>query len=129
MQREEMILTKYGLNPKQENRIEIKKLLKEEIENVQKSRDHECLRVLCFLLFLIGNVEDCELIWQAKTLNMDAGCMVDSVLLCGAGYRETVSYLEKKKGLEKMRKFILEYVDEEFDRREIINQFKSYYGV
>jgi len=129
MDREEFILGKYGICPGIAYRDEIRKLLKEEIENEQNVEDHECLRVLCFLLFSIGNVEDCELIWEAKMLNMDTGCMIDTVLLCGAGYEKTLAYIENRTGFDKMRMFLTEYLGGEFDKHEVIGDFKSYYGI
>ncbi|WBW99489.1 hypothetical protein [Oceanirhabdus sp. W0125-5] len=129
MDRENLILDKFGVYPKEEYRDEIKELLIEEIENEEYTESHECLRVLCFLLFSIGNVEDCELIWKAKMLNMDAGCMVDVVFLCGAGYNETISYIGNKVGLEKMKCILRQYIGEEFDKEEVINEFKKYYNI
>lgn len=129
MDREEFILCKYGVCPGIADRDDIRKLLKEEIENEENAENHECLRVLCFLLFSIGNVEDCELIWKAKMLNMDTGCMVDTVLLCGAGYEKTLEYIENKAGFDKMKRFLTEYLRGEFDKQEVIDDFKSYYGI
>lgn len=129
MERENLIIAKYGVHPKEEYRDEIKKLLIEEIENEEYAESHECLRVLCFLLFSIGNVKDCKLIWKAKMLNMDAGCMVDGVFLCGAGYNETISYIEDKTELDKMKSFLIQYIGEEFDKEEVVNGFKNDYNI
>lgn len=129
MDREDLIINKYGVYPKEEYRDEIKRLLIEEIENEEYTESHECLRILCFLLFSIGNVEDCEHIWKAKMLNMDAGCMVDAVFLCGAGYNATLLYIENKSELEKMKRYLTQYVGEEFDKEKVIDEFKSYYNV
>lgn len=129
MEREYLIIAKYGVNPRKEDRTDIIKLLREEIKNENNTESHECLRVLCFLLFLIGNVEDCELIWEAKMLNMDTGCMIDTVFLCGAGYKSTLSYIKGKEKLSKMNKFITEYIGQEFDKEEVIEEFKSYYNI
>lgn len=129
MEREELIISKYGVCPREECRDEIKKLLIEEIENEEYIESCECLRVLCFLLFSIGNVEDCELIWKAKMLNMDAGCMVDVGFLCGAGYNETIAYIENKAGLEKMKCYLTQYIGEELDKKEVIIKFKNYYNI
>jgi hypothetical protein len=129
MCREDLIINKYGVYPKEAYRDEIKKLLIEEIDNEPFSEDHECLRILCFLLFSLGNVEDCELIWKAKMLNMDAGCMIDTVYLCGAGYNQTLLYLNNKEGLEKIQQYIINSLGEEFSKEEVIEEFKGYYGV
>jgi hypothetical protein len=127
--REDLIIAKYGVTPKVEDRIDIRKLLIEEIENEKNVDNHECLRVLCFLLFSIGIVEDCEVIWKAKTLNMDTRCMIDGVFLCGAGYKETLSYIEDKTRLEEMKGYIVRNINEGFDKKEVINEFKEYYKV
>ncbi|OOM71075.1 hypothetical protein CLPUN_50670 [Clostridium puniceum] len=129
MDREDIIISKYGVYPKEEYRKEIRKLLIEEINNEEYVESHDCLRLLCFLLFSIGKVEDCELIWKAKMLNMDTGCMIDALFLCGAGYKETLSYIKSKEGLEKMELFVTKDVDEDFIKEEVINEFKSYYNV
>ena len=50
------------------------------------------------MLFCIGNVEDTTLIWQAKQKNQDTSSYIDVQLLCGAGYEETLFYLEKMDG-------------------------------
>lgn len=129
MDREDLILSKYGVNPQKEYREEIIKLLEQEIENEPKVESHECLRVLCFLLFSIGNVEDSELIWKAKMLNMDTGCMVDAVFLCGAGYYKTLSFIENRKGIEKIKQYLKEYIGEEIDKEDVVNEFKAYYNI
>lgn len=129
MDREELIIAKYGVYPKKEDREEIIKLLIEEIENEVYSESHECLRVLCFLLFTIGNVKDCELIWKAKMLNMDAGCMIDGKFLCGAGYNETISYIGDRVELEKMKCYLRQYIGKEFVKEEVVNEFKNYYNI
>ncbi|MGC6173600.1 hypothetical protein [Lacrimispora sp. 38-1] len=129
MDREELLINRYGVYPKEEYRDEIRKLLIEEIDNELFSESHECLRILCFLLFSIGNVKDCELIWKAKMLNMDTGCMVDTVYLCGAGYNKTLLYLNNKEGLEKMKQYIVKNIGQEFRKDEVIEEFKNYYGL
>lgn len=131
MNYEDELLMKYSPNPKLEDRIEIRKLLFHEIEHEDDNdnESHEPMRVLCFLLFQIGNVEDCEIIWKAKMLNMDAGCMIDGVLLCGAGYNEILNYLESKNILPKMKNYIEEYIGKDFDKDEIANEFMRYYGI
>jgi hypothetical protein len=129
MDREDLLISKYGVYPKEEYRDEIRKLLIEEIDSELFSESHECLRILCFLLFSIGNVEDCELIWKAKMLNMDTGCMIDTVYLCGAGYNKTLFYLINKEDLEKMKQYIVKNIGEEFRKDEVIEEFMDYYGI
>jgi hypothetical protein len=41
----------------------------------------DTLYALCFLLYLLGDAEDCRLIYAAKHANMDCGAMIDSGLL------------------------------------------------
>ena len=129
MDREDLIISKYGVNPKEEDRDEIRKLLIKEIDNEPCSENHECLRILCFLLFSIGTVDDCELIWKAKMLNMDTGCMIESVYLCGAGYDKTLIYLSNKEGMEKVKQNITNYISDEFIKQEVIDEFKGYYRI
>ncbi len=62
-------------------------------------------------------------------LNMDTGCMVDTVFLCGAGYNATLSYIENKPGLDKIKWFITQYISEEFDKEEVVSGFKDYYNI
>jgi len=129
MDREELLLIKYGFNPDKGSRKEIRELIFNEIVNEKKLESHKCLRVLCFLLYLIGEKEDSELIWQAKMLNMDAGCMIEAELLCGAGYKETLCYLQSKSELEKIKNYIQKYVNPEINKDLVIDSYKSYYGI
>jgi hypothetical protein len=49
---------------------------------------------LCgFLLFLLGQLEDVELLWQAKTTTFDTWCGFDIQFLVGAGVSSTLAYL------------------------------------
>lgn len=125
------MLLKYGIKPKLEDRIEIRNLLLYEIEHEddENIESHEPMRVLCFLLFLIGNIEDCEIIWKAKMLNMDAESMIDGELLCGAGYSETLNYVKTKDIMPKMKEYLEEYIGQEIDKDEIVDGFKSYYRI
>ncbi len=126
-ERTDFLLKEYGAYPKPESRDEIRGLLAEEIENESNNTEgHEYMRILCYLLFLIGNVDDCELICKAKALNLDAACMIDSVFLCGAGYEETLSYANAK-GLTRIKNWVLDNVDKGFDKNEVTNEFKGYY--
>lgn len=129
MDKEDYIISKFGVYPKEEDRDEIRELLNKEIDNEPFSESHECMRILCFLLFSIGYVEDCELIWKAKMLNMDTGCMIDTVYLCGAGYNETILYMNKRGDMEKIKQYIVEFISNEFIKDEVIDEFKGYYGV
>ena len=129
MEKDEAILKKFGICPSKKDYDEIKQLL---IDDVQKHEDSGCgeyLRVLCFMIFYYGHVEDCELIWKAKNLNMDTACCIDIGLTCGAGYTETINYLSSKPDLIAMKSYI-EFCNncgDQFNRDAIIDDFKYYY--
>lgn len=99
---EEELLELYGLDPDEVNWEAIRQLLHQEIEN-QNLEDNEVLKLLCIMLFCIGNVEDTQLIWRAKRKNQDTGSYIDVQLLCGAGYERTLFYLENMDGGRHMR--------------------------
>ncbi|WP_433583312.1 hypothetical protein [Paenibacillus amylolyticus] len=130
---EEELLELYGLDPDEVNREAIRQLLHQEIEN-QNLEDNEVLKLLCIMLFCIGNVEDTELIWQAKRKNQDTSSYIDVQLLCGAGYEETLFYLENMNG-EQAHKEVLylrqcePYDFVNFSKVEWVSDYKRYYGV
>lgn len=131
MDKEELLIEKYGLCPTDSNYAEIKRLLEEEIINHDDNEGcGEYLRVLCFMIFFIGHVEDCELIWKAKMLNMDTGCMLDVGLLCGAGFEQTIDFISQNPNLQKMKTYLerCQIAGDELDKNSIINNFKQYYG-
>lgn len=53
----------------------------------------ESLYRCALLLYLIGDPADVALMWEAKHINMDAGCGFDGQFLIGAGVEQTLSYL------------------------------------
>lgn len=55
--------------------------------------DIEGIHLCGFLLFLLAQLEDVELLWQAKTTNFDTMCGFDIQFLVGAGVSPTVAYL------------------------------------
>ena len=61
-----------------------------------------------FLLFLLGQLEDVELLWQAKTANFDTGSSFDIQFLVGAGVVPTMAYLQsiQQEWAEKARTYI-----------------------
>lgn len=59
------LLKVYGLEPDQKHCESIRQLLCQEIEEPE-GEDNEVLKLLCIMLFAVGNVEDTELIWLAK---------------------------------------------------------------
>lgn len=125
--RAEEVIRKYGLIPSVENRKEIKELLEYEINNYIEGSS-EYLRVLCGMLFCIGNVEDNVLIWQAKMINFDVGCMIDIEFLFGAGIKETLDYIAGKEELAKMRSFLQTYnLEEPINKEEIVERYQKYY--
>ncbi|MDQ0721845.1 MULTISPECIES: hypothetical protein [Paenibacillus] len=130
---EEELLQLYGLEPNGIHRESIRELLQLEIEN-RKSEDNEVLKLLCIMLFCIGNVEDTGLIWQAKRKNQDTGSYIDVQLLCGAGYEETLSYLEDTDGEQAHEE--LQYLRQcepydfiDFSKEGWVSDYKQYYGV
>ena len=52
------------------------------------------MALLCVYLFAHQSLEDCLLIWSAKTSSMDANGSIDIQLLCGTGLEKTKNYLE-----------------------------------
>ncbi|MFL0372983.1 hypothetical protein [Paenibacillus amylolyticus] len=130
---EEEMLQLYGVEPDEVHREAIRQLLQQEIEN-RKSEDNEVLRLLCIMLFCIGNVEDTTLIWQAKQKNQDTSSYIDVQLLCGAGYEETLFYLENMDGEQAHKELLYlkqcepyDFVD--FSKVEWVSNYKRYYGV
>ncbi|MBD8840132.1 MULTISPECIES: hypothetical protein [Paenibacillus] len=130
---EEEMLQLYGVEPDEVHREAIRQLLQQEIEN-RKSENNEVLRLLCIMLFCIGNVEDTTLIWQAKQKNQDTSSYIDVQLLCGAGYEETLFYLEKMDGEQAHEELLYlrhcepyDFVD--FSKAEWVSNYKRYYGV
>ncbi|WP_342572315.1 hypothetical protein MKY85_08105 [Paenibacillus sp. FSL R5-0749] len=130
---EEELLQLYGLEPDELNRKDIRQLLHQEIEN-RNLEDNEVLKLLCIMLFCIGTVEDTTLIWQAKQKNQDTSSYLDVQLLCGAGYEETLFYLEKMEGEQAHKELLYlrqcepyDFVD--FSKVEWVSNYKRYYGV
>lgn len=130
---EDELLQLYGVKPDKQHRESICQLLRQEIEN-EKAADNEVLKLLCIMLFALGNVEDTQLIWQAKRKDQDTGSYIDVQLLCGAGFEETTAYLEKKDD-EQAREQLLyfkqcelyDFVD--FSKDQWLSGYKAYYGV
>lgn len=130
---EDELLQVYGLEPDKRDRESIRLLLRQEMEN-REAEDNEVLKLLCIMLFAVGNVEDTELIWQAKRKNQDTGSYMDVQLLCGAGVEETTAYLEKKGGEQAHEQLLYlrqcepyDFVD--FSKDQWLSKYKAYYGV
>lgn len=47
-----------------------------------------------YLLFMVGDPADVRMLWEGKHINMDTGVGFDIHSLFGAGYDETVAYLQ-----------------------------------
>lgn len=54
----------------------------------------ESIRLCGFLLFMLANLEDIHLLWNAKTANFDTMCGFDIQFLVGAGVTTTIAYLQ-----------------------------------
>jgi hypothetical protein len=72
----------------------IRELTRQEIAAVRDA-DSGCGDVLlacCWLLFMLGHVEDTALVWQAKNVNFDTHCYIDSVFLVPQGAAVTAEF-------------------------------------
>lgn len=69
---------------------------------------HETLLLACYLLGLARQVEDCLVIWEAKTTDFDTFCGLDVQLVVFAGADDTIAYLETQ-GSDEARE-ALEYI-------------------
>lgn len=71
----------------------IRALTRHETESVRKAGDGcgDVLLGCCWLLFMLGDVADSALIWEAKELNFDAYCYIDSVFLVPQGIEATAA--------------------------------------
>jgi hypothetical protein len=54
----------------------------------------ESIRLCGFLLFVLAQVEDVALLWEAKTTSFDTMCGFDTQFLVGAGVAPTLAYLQ-----------------------------------
>ncbi|WP_019910256.1 hypothetical protein [Paenibacillus sp. HW567] len=133
MNNDEQLLERFGIEPENQHRDSIRQLLQAEIKN-EASEDNEYLRTLCILLFSIGIVEDTLLIWAAKRKNFDASAYIDVQLLCGAGVKETMKYLQAQPNEEAQKQLAYlqqcePYDLEDFSKKEWMDGYKSYYGL
>ncbi|MGB4776015.1 MAG: hypothetical protein WBP45_12630 [Daejeonella sp.] len=62
------------------------------------------LKVCIIMLYKLGNVEDCKIIWQAKTINFDTMSSIDIEFLLGGGLSQTISFLENDPELNQLTK-------------------------
>lgn len=76
-ERTEVLIKKFNFDFSAKYHAEIRQLLEKEIMSYQNGSS-EYLCFLCGYLFCIGDVNDVEIIKQAKySINMDVGCMID----------------------------------------------------
>jgi hypothetical protein len=106
----EEALQEFGLPASVHDRQAIRHVLEEEIFQARAGKSQkEILRTLCVQLFSIGRVEDCLLIWNAKTSSFDSMCGLDVQFLCGAGLEAAKVFLaastapEAKKALDYLK--------------------------
>jgi hypothetical protein len=86
---------RFGVRIAEEDAPEIRRILRDQIARGDDA-DELVMRLCCVELFSIGREEDIPLIWRAKMCHFDAGCSIDIQLLCGAGLKETISYLKRQ---------------------------------
>lgn len=72
----------------------IRALTRHEIESVRDAGDGcgDVLLGCCWLLFMLADVADSALVWEAKELNFDAYCYIDSVFLVPRGIEATAAF-------------------------------------
>lgn len=64
-------------------------------EGTPEAADYfESLYHCALLLYLVGDLTDVPLMWEAKHLNFDTSCGFDGQFLVGAGVEETIRSLE-----------------------------------
>jgi hypothetical protein len=79
-----------------EDRAFIRLLLEQEIEHHRYNQGFsESIKVAAFLVFVLAEVEDVQLVWKAKTTSFDTMCGLDDQLLIGAGSAVTLDYLHR----------------------------------
>lgn len=77
----------------------LQELLIQEISARRKHSDdefHENLYWCAFLLYQVGDVQDIELLWEAKNIDFDTACGFDVQFLVGAGVEATIQYLRER---------------------------------
>lgn len=85
----------------------VRALTRLEMDRVAQA-DDGCGDVLlgcCWLLCMLGDVADSELIWRAKNLNFDAHCYIDSVFLVPQGVDATLEFA-KARGLDDLAAWV-----------------------
>ena len=107
--------------------LEILKLEMEEWRSEKGPEIKENLFQCGFLLHIVGNYEDVELMCEARNINLETSCGFDVQNLVGGGVEETIDYLESK-GLEKVAEEIKAgYYYKDFDDLPKWIKFKMKY--
>ena len=84
-------------DPRPEDRTIVTHLLRyETFEHMQHQGLSNHLIVCAYLLASHGDVDDCLLIWDAKTANFSTYLGLSEVLLVGAGLEETICFLRQQ---------------------------------
>ena len=86
-------------------------------EGSEKDEDYlyENIYRCAFLLYRIGNPKDVFMLWEAKYLNMDVGTTLDANYFIGAGFDNTLAYLDESKNdkAEGIAYYISSYFEDE----------------
>lgn len=74
----------------------VRALTRQEIDGVRRVGDGcgDVLLACCWLLFMMGDVADSALVWEAKELNFDTHSYIDSVFLIPRGVRATAEFAQ-----------------------------------
>ena len=108
-ERAELIVKEYGFNFDVIKKNDIISLIEQELCNKNRN-GNMTLRVLCFYLFCLGDINDVHILEKAKYSSFDAGYMIDG---------EWIDILRK--------------TDNESERQSLIqkttNELKSYFRI
>lgn len=87
----------------------IRELTQLEIDAVRDADDGcgDVLLACCWLLFMIGEVGDAALIWNAKNVNFDTHSYIDSIFLIPSGAAATAAFA-RSTGLSDLAKWVEE---------------------
>ncbi len=91
-----------GIDPSKarENHATIRNIFLREMDCRRRNAEsdhYESLYLCAFLIYKIGDLDDVEMMWEAKNINQDTGAMLDIQYLVGAGVENTFSHLEIRK--------------------------------
>lgn len=103
-----------------DDRAFVRFLLEQEIIYHSRNRGfNESIKLCAFLLFMLAQVEDISVLWQAKMTSGDTMCGLHDQLLVGAGISETIVYLQRahEHWSEQAKKYIEEGY--QFDENEL----------